>query len=145
MDHSFHPSPIIPLVGMLIPITVLLVFGILGIVRIKARQAERMKLYSVIQALAEAGQTLPPELGLTLAKDDPVGRAEASRSPLRDLRRGLLFIALGLGLLAYGAVSYLQYGGPNPHMLHGPAAMAPIPLFIGLAYLLLYAFGRRRI
>jgi hypothetical protein len=145
MDHPFHPSPFIPLLGTLVPITLFVVFGILGIVRIKARQAERMKLYSVIQALAEAGQTLPPELGLTLAKDDLVSRAWDSRSPVRDLRRGLLLIALGLGLLAYGAVSYLQYGGPNPHMLHGPAALAPIPLFIGLAYVLLYAFGRRRL
>ena len=64
--------------------------------------------------LAEKGQPVPPELFL------------GTDEPLSDLRRGVVLVALGLGL----ALFMYQVGGPW--------SLGLIPLFMGAGYLVVW-------
>jgi hypothetical protein len=63
----------------------------------------------------------------------------------RDLRRGVVWVAIGLGLIAAGAAFYagLYYDGGAPEVFSSFAALGAIPLFVGLTYLALWVFSRK--
>lgn len=63
----------------------------------------------------------------------------------RDLRRGVIWVAIGLGLIAAGAAFYagLYYDGGAPEVFSSFAALGAIPLFVGLTYLALWFFSRK--
>ena len=65
----------------------------------------------------------------------------------RDLRRGLIWLSIGLGLIAAGAAFYagLYDVGGAPETFSSFAAFGAIPVFIGLTYLGLWAFAREKI
>ncbi len=62
----------------------------------------------------------------------------------RDLRRGVIWLAIGLGLVASGAAFYvgLYDDGGAPETFASFAAFGAIPGFVGLTYLALWALGR---
>lgn len=62
----------------------------------------------------------------------------------RDLRRGLIWLAIGLGLIAAGAAFYagLYDVGGAPETFSSFAALAAVPIFVGLVYLALAWFSR---
>ena len=62
----------------------------------------------------------------------------------RDFRRGLIWMAIGLGLVAAGLAFYagLYEVGGAAETLASFAAFGAIPAFIGLTYLALAWFGR---
>ncbi len=62
----------------------------------------------------------------------------------RDLRRGLIWLAIGVGLLAAGAASYagLYEVGGAQETLALFAAFGTVPIFVGLTYLALAWFTR---
>ncbi len=113
----------IPIV-MFVSITV--VFSLWFYFRYKARVETQ---HTIRQAL-EKGSELTPEFIRQLGEPEP--------SKDRDLRRGLIWLALGLGLLILGAA------------INDPNAMGPImgsasfPGLIGLAYLAMWRYGARR-
>lgn len=78
------------------------------------------------------GQTLTPEMVRAIALGEDEVRA--------DLRRGLLLIAVALGLLTYSVVSILlpDEGGPPASVDWMVALSAGFPAFLGAAYLFLY-------
>ena len=64
----------------------------------------------------------------------------------RDLRRGVVWTAIGAGLLLLGVISYASrysYGGAV-EAITGFSAVAVVPLCVGLAFLALWFFGRDR-
>ncbi|WP_174300670.1 hypothetical protein [Caulobacter sp. S45] len=102
---------------------------------------------------------LPPEIvaGWQPRPDPGSGVApEASVTPVmsmspvfvsqsrRDLRRGLIWLAVGLGLVAAGVASYagLYNIGGAQETLSLFASFGAIPAFIGLTYLALAWFSR---
>jgi hypothetical protein len=87
------------------------------------RDANRQK---TIQAMVEKGVTVPPEL-----------LGKPSR-PATDLRKGLVTIAVGLGIAAFFAV--FTVGG----MPAGLWSLGLIPFFIGVGYLAAYKIESRR-
>ncbi len=64
----------------------------------------------------------------------------------RDLRRGLIWLAIGLGLVAAGGASYagLYEVGGAQETFSLFAAFGAIPAFVGLTYLALAAFARSK-
>ena len=64
----------------------------------------------------------------------------------RDLRRGLVWLAIGLGLVASGGAFYagLYDVGGASETFASFAALGTIPGFIGLTYLGLWWFGQRK-
>ena len=104
---------IIPLAGIAVPIVLFLSFvGVVAIV-ISHRLKKTKLLHETIRAMIDKGQPIPPEL---LQPQEP------RRRPRSDLRRGLLFIAVGVALLIT--------------LPQGPAkAGGLIPLLMGVAFL----------
>jgi hypothetical protein len=101
---------------------------------------ERMRIYEMIEKASAEGRTLPPEITSRLAR-----RWQGTRTWISDLRSGLIFLAVGVGLAAGGLINYYDYGRTHPHsdLFHGPFALFPVPALVGVAFLIM-AIVRRR-
>ena len=100
------------------------------IVWLYLRFRARQETQNTLRLALEKGAELSPELISQLSEPEP--------SQERDLRRGLVWTALGVGLAIFGVV------------LGEPDAMQPIlgsaafPLTIGIAFLAMWRFGSKR-
>ena len=119
----------------------LIIFGsltaiVFGPSYLKSR--ERREIQTTVRHAIDKGQELPPEL------IDAMTRDVASKLPsrTRDLRRGVIWLAVGIGLAAFG---YLSNLGWNDHDLEGAArammGLAAIPATIGIAFIVLSFFN----
>lgn len=104
----------------------------LAIVRLRGREREAM--LATMRAAIEKGQALPAELVAALGR-------QARPSPMRDLRAGILWLAVALGLAASALAGHVAGLGPQFRWLLGAA---PLPGLVGLAYLALALIGTRR-
>lgn len=125
---------LIPLagIGMIIAI-------VLGPVYLKSR--ERRELQETVRAAIDKGQPLPPEMIEAMTRD--VSKTLPSRT--RDIRRGIIWLAVGVGIAAF---SYLSAIGWHDHdageFFGGTAGIAAIPVTIGLAFLVLSFFNKNK-
>ncbi len=114
---------------MLVPITLFIsiaaVFAVAFIYR--ARQREQIQV-TVRQAI-DKGQELTPELLEKLG--------DTGVRPHSDLRRGVISVALGLGIGLFGAIL------GEADAVRPLVAIGAIPFLIGLAYLGLWKFADR--
>ena len=103
--------------------------------RLIERRKERERIYELLQKASDEGKTLPPEV---------LGRLGGRRGPMGDVRAGLFWLAVGVGLAGAGLINYSQYAvtHPNAQPFHGTFALFPIPLLVGVAYLIV-AYLRR--
>jgi hypothetical protein len=97
-------------------------------------RAERMKLYELIEKASAEGRPVPPELLSRLHRDRP--------GPEGDWRMGVVWLAVGAGLFIAGIINFKTYPGPHPQLFYGPYALFPIPLLVGVAFLLLAWFNK---
>jgi len=122
-------------------LVMLIIFGsitaiVFGPSYLKSR--ERREIQTTVRHAIDKGQDLPPEL------IDAMTREVASKLPsrTRDLRRGVIWLAVGIGIAAF---SYLSNLGWNDHDMEGAAAatmgLAAIPATIGLAFIVLSFFN----
>ncbi len=108
------------------------------------RSRERARLHETLRTAYERGQPVPPELIEALQTQrftpNPIDRAQ------RDLRTGIVWLFVGLGLVAIGGICYvsLYNVGGAVEALAWFAGLGAIPFFIGLAFLLLSLFGRNK-
>ena len=98
----------------------LAVLALLVIAALRFRHSTTRHRLDLARRMVEQGMQ-PPEQLLAPATDN-------------DLRRGLVLVAAGVGLLLYGLLS------PS----HSPSAAGLIPSFIGVGYLLSHRFAGRR-
>ncbi len=125
-------------------IAILAVFGtitaiIVGPSWLKSR--EKREVQETVRRAIDKGQELPPELIDALTKD--VQKNLPSRS--RDLRKGILWTATGLGIGLFSVVSNIggrDWDGNN--LDSGLLGIACIPLTIGLAFIVLSFFNKNR-
>ncbi len=107
-------------------VSIAVVFSLWFYFRYKAR----VETQQTFRLALERGSELSPEFIRQLGEPEP--------SKDKDLRRGLIWLALGLGLLILGAA------------INDPNAMGPImgsasfPGLIGLAYLAMWRYGARK-
>jgi hypothetical protein len=99
------------------------------IVMVLLRRQERLKILDMVDQATREGRTLPPELlnRLTYRRGGP-------RNPLGV---GLILIAIGLGMFTVGIMHFYGDPGPAARLFWGPFGLFPIPLFLGLAFLLM--------
>ena len=110
------------------------------------RSRDRARMHETIRLAYEKGQPVPPELIEALQTARPA-RIETPRDrPAHDLRVGIIWLAVGVGLVAIGGVFYgmLYNVGGSVETLSSFAACGAIPICIGLAFLFLSYLGRQK-
>jgi len=113
-----------------IPIVALAVTGLVAVSWLYLRHRGQVETQHTFRLALEKGAELSPDLIRQLAAPEP------SRD--RDLRRGLVWMALAIGLSLCGLAV------PDPDALRGCLAGAAFPFSIGVAYLIMYVYGTRK-
>ncbi|MFN7168258.1 MAG: DUF6249 domain-containing protein [Pannonibacter sp.] len=110
-----------------------IMFGsIVGIVWLVSyfNSRKRLTVHETIRHALDKGQPLSPDL---------MDRMSMVTDPVRaDLRRGVLFLAFGAAFAVLGAVIGMEESDALTPML----GVATFPIFLGIAYIGLWAFGR---
>jgi len=115
---------------IIVPVTM---FGmVVGIVWLVSyfNGRKRLTVHETIRLAIEKGQPLSPEL---------MDRMSMVTDPVRaDLRRGVLFLAFGAAFAVLGTIIWMEESDALTPML----GVATFPIFLGIAYIGLWAFGR---
>jgi Domain of unknown function (DUF6249) len=118
------------MVEELIPIVMFIVIGVVLSLYFYFRFRTRNEMQETVRVALEKGQELSPEL---------IDRLGEPRKPAdRDLRRGVIAMALALACISFG---YFM-ADLDDDVFHSMLAIAMLPFFISLAYLLLWKFGQ---
>lgn len=114
---------------ILIPIaffgTVALIFWLV----VSFRHRGRADKQQTIRLALEKGAELTPELMKSISEPEPPKN--------KDLRSGLIWMALAVGLALCG----LAVPDPSGHALRGCLSGAAFPFSIGIAYLIMWRYG----
>ncbi len=102
------------------------------------KSRDRRDMQGTVRAAIEKGQPLPPELVEALSKD----AAKAVPSAHRDMRIGVIWLAIALGVSVFGWG--LGYADGEPELFYVMGGMAAIPGFIGLAFIVLSFFNKNK-
>jgi hypothetical protein len=93
------------------------------------RHRGRADKQQTIRLALEKGAELTPELMKSISEPEPPKN--------RDLRNGLIWLALGVGLALCG----LAVPDPSGNALRGCLSGAAFPFSIGVAYLIMWRYG----
>jgi hypothetical protein len=121
----------------LIPIAAFVMVAVIVVVPRYLQSLERQKLADTLRAAIEKGQPLPTEMVNLLTAET---RVRPTPSPQRDLRRGVLLLAIAGGLVAMGLV----IGQGEPDATYPMIGLAAVPAFIGLALIVISRIGGDR-
>ena len=113
----------------LIPVVLFLVTGAVFWLFFLYRQRSRSDRQQTIRLALEKGAELSPEFMKNLGEPEPPKN--------RDLRRGLVWMGLGVGLALCGVAT----AAFAPEALYGCLAGAAFPFSIGAAYLIMWRYG----
>ncbi len=132
--------------GVLVPISLFAAIAAAFILPSYFRSRDRARMHETLRIAYERGQPVPPELieALQVSGRSPVESPD-SRSA-RDLRVGVVWLAVGLGFVAVGGAFYagLYSVGGASETFASFAAIGAIPIFVGLAFMLLSALGNKK-
>jgi Na+/H+ antiporter NhaD/arsenite permease-like protein len=120
---------------ILIPLTFFAMIAAIAVGPRYFKSLERRKMAETLRAAIDKGQPLPPEVINLLTAD-----AKPPASPQRDLRRGVILVAVALGLVVMGLV----VGQGEPDATYPLIGVAAIPGFIGLALIAIALLGKDR-
>ena len=108
------------------------------------KSRERREMQATVRAAIDKGQPLPPEVIDALS-------TEATKnipSRTRDIRRGIIWLAVGIGMAAFSLINDLRGFGDDwsdgPNFDGGLLGIAAIPVTIGLAYIVLSFFNKNK-
>ena len=116
----------------LIPIAMFAAIALIFFIVLYFRQRSRADMQQTIRLALERGTELTPEL---------INRLGASAEPSKnkDLRLGLIWMSLAVGLALCG----LAVPDPSGYALRGCLAGAAFPFAIGLAYVIMWRYGSK--
>lgn len=114
----------VEIVAVFIPIVSMLVFGMVIIAFFYFRHRSRTAMQETIQQALDKGAELTPELLERLAGP--------AHNPDADLRRGLIWGAVGLGCIFFGILI------PEEEAQGPMAGIGMFPLMIGIAYFIMW-------
>lgn len=116
---------------ILIPLAFFAMIAALVIVPRYFKSMERQRMAETVRVAIEKGQPLPDELIDALSSN--VRTPGLPASPQRDLRTGIIWMGVGVGLAGMGfAISFEE-----PDALFPFLGIAAFPIFIGLAFIAL--------
>ena len=118
------------MVEEMIPIVMFLVTGGVFWMLFHFRYKSRAETQQTIRLALDKGAELTPELIDRLGDPEP--------GPSKDLRRALVWLSLGVGL----AVCGFFVPDPSGHALKGCLAGAAFPIAIGIAFLIMWKYGK---
>ncbi|WP_426041989.1 DUF6249 domain-containing protein [Brevundimonas sp. TWP2-3-4b1] len=108
------------------------------------KSRERREMQATVRAAIDKGQPLPPEVIDALSTE--ATKNIPSRS--RDIRRGIIWLAVGIGMAAFSLINDLRGFGDDwndgPNFDGGLLGMAAIPITIGLAFIVLSFFNKNK-
>jgi hypothetical protein len=118
---------------------VAIVFGSLAslvIVPVYLRAKERERMQENVRLAIEKGQALPTDIVDTISRS-----ARLPPSPQKDLRTGIIWLGVAVGLAAFG----IAMGFEEPDMTFPMIAFAAFPGFIGAAFIVLGLINRPKV
>jgi hypothetical protein len=101
------------------------------------RSQERIRVQETLRAAIESGQAMPTEVMENAARNINLRPAP---SPHRDLRTGIIWLGVGLGIAAMGGA----IGFDDPDATMPFLGFAAFPIFIGLAFIALSFVNRTK-
>jgi hypothetical protein len=110
------------------------------------KSKERRETQETVRRAIDKGQPLPPEVIEAMTKE--VSRNQPSRT--RDIRRGIIWIAVGVGIAAFSVINQMSWGAnawdheEGLVVSGGLLGFAAIPVTIGLAFLILSFFNKKQ-
>jgi len=122
----------------LIPIALFAMIAAIVILPRYFRSQERQKMADTLRLAIDKGQPLPPEVVQAMSSN--VRRPGLPASPQRDLRTGIIWVGVGVGIAAFGAASSFE----EPDWLYPMLGVSAFPIFIGLAFITLGLLNRNR-
>ena len=123
------------ILGTLIPFGVIAMIAAIVLVPRYLKSRERMQLQQTLQAAIQSGQPLPPEVVEAITSD-----RRPPPSPQRDIRQGVIWLAVAVGLAAFGVAA----GMDDPDASYWLMGIAAFPGFIGVAFIVLGALGLKK-
>lgn len=105
------------------------------------KSREKREIQATVRHAIDKGQELPPEL------IEAMTREVASKLPsrTRDIRRGIIWLAVGVGIAAFGLLTNLNWGNDwgddGAIFANGMLGVAAIPATIGVAFIILSFFN----
>ncbi len=116
----------------LIPIAMFAAIALIFFLVLYFRQRSRADMQQTIRLALERGTELTPEIINRLG-------APAEPSKNRDLRAGLIWLALAVGL----ALAGFAVPDPSGNAFRGTLAGAAFPFAIGVAYMIMWRYASR--
>ena len=113
-----------------IPIIAFITTMIVMVVWLYLKHRNRVEMQQTFRLALDKGNELTPELVKQLGEPEPPRD--------RDMRRGLIWLSLAVGLALIGVAV------PDPEALRGTLAGAAIPFCIGCAYMIMYRYGAKK-
>ncbi|MCK7598558.1 DUF6249 domain-containing protein [Microbulbifer sp. CAU 1566] len=120
--------------ALLVPFGFFLLVGMSLWMVLHFRNKQSLAIQETVRIALEKGMPLSPEL------IDQMG-ANNKPHPLKDVRRGIVWIAVAVGMALFG------YCIPDPsnQAFSAILAIAALPLAIGLGYLAMHQFARNQV
>jgi hypothetical protein len=123
-------------IALLIPFGFFAMIAAIVIVPRYFRSMERQKMAELMKAAIEHGQSVSPDVLDQLSTS--AVKTALPPPPARDLRTGLVWIGVAVGLAAMGwAISF-----EAPDALYPFVGFAAFPAFIGIAFIVMWAVAR---
>ena len=123
---------------ILIPLTFFAMIAALVIVPRYFKSLERQKMAETLRVAIEKGQPLPTEIIDAMSSN--VRTPGLPASPQRDLRTGIIWLGIGVGLAAMGAAISFE----EADALYPVLGVAAFPIFIGLAFVALALLNKTK-
>lgn len=114
----------------LIPIVMFISVAVVFVFWFYFRHRSRMEMQQTFRMALDKGTELSPEFVKQLGEPEP--------SKDRDMRRGLIWLSIAVGLVLIG------FAIPEPDALRGLLAGAALPFCIGCAYMIMYRYGTKQ-
>jgi hypothetical protein len=121
--------------AILIPVAGMIFVGAIVITPMVLRSQERQRMHNTIRRLHEEGQTISPELLATLGNDDLM-MSRLPQTPMADLRRGLILLAVAAGMVCLGFA--IDAGSANYTPIWPLIGASAFPGLIGVAFLIMW-------
>ena len=122
---------LIPIAGIIMIVAVVL--GPIWLTG-RYRSEERARMHETLRIAFDKGQSLPPEIVESLVQEKP------RPTPERDLRSGVIWLAVGIGLAIFGYMA----GYEEEEARYVLTGMAAVPALVGVALIVLGVLGRDR-
>jgi hypothetical protein len=123
---------------ILIPLGFFAMIVALVIVPRYFKSIERQRMAETLKVAIEKGQPLPTEIIDAMSSN--VRTPGLPPSPQRDLRTGIIWLGVGVGLAAMGAAISFE----EADALYPVLGVAAFPIFIGLAFVALALLNKTK-